>query len=87
MTAHGLAQKMGFKNANINREISKRWEMIKLKTKIIEQLYELEILEEKVDDLYMSHSINNGLKNSPAYNTRKDSGHLDWKKIYDQPDI
>ena len=37
VSLHGLAKKMRFKNADINREISKRWEMIKLKTKVFEQ--------------------------------------------------
>ncbi len=37
VSLHGLAKKMRFKNADINREISKRWEMIKLKTKVVEQ--------------------------------------------------
>ena len=88
MSCYGMSQLLNLRNeVDIQKVLKGRREQVSMKAKLIDQLYEMEVIEGKIEELYVFHMINRGLTNTKTYNCRKAGGGLDWKCLLEDKDI
>ena len=82
-----MSQLLNLKNENeVQKVLKKRKEQVNHKMKIIDQIYEMEVIEQKIEGVYVTHMINHGLTNIKTYNCRKEANGLDWKNLLEDKD-